>query len=566
MATVKRRFNMDVHRRSQVIGVVTASLLWACPAVGKVVISEFRTRGPNGGNDEFIELYNAGAQAVDIGGYKVKGSSKSGTVGVRATIPAGTVMGPGTFYLLVNTGSSGYSGTVLGDQTYASGIADDGGLALTDAADTVLDAVGMSSGSAFQEGTTLTPTTTSKEQSYERKTAACGPDQDTDDNAADFQYNDGSSNPQNSASCRLPCAGDPCVTPPAPWCQDGTTLNTYPAGECAGDEVCEYPLVPVACEFGCDEVAGACKPDPCEGVVCETPPNNQCYEATGTCSGGVCSYDRFETGTDCDDGNACTELDHCDNDGTCAGAPVVCPAKGPECLDPTTSRTYSPGTCNPETGDCVYEATDTVCEFGCDGATGLCLGDPCATVTCDAPPSECYATQGTCSGGTCSYAPLAGGTPCDDEDSCTLDDQCDGAGGCAGTPDPGCVPPPDGGEDVGPTPGDAGPTPDDAGGADPGPPEGATPDAAGEEPTQADGAPPPDAILWPDTEQDAIFRDAAGGDAGVDAGPTPIRGGGGSCSAATGGNAPATGWLALLAFAAWGFAARCRTRRSDPRS
>ncbi len=314
MAAVKRRLNMNVHRGSQVIGVVTASLLWACPAVGKVVISEFRTRGPNGGNDEFIELYNAGTEAVDIGGYKVKGSSKSGSVGVRATIPAGTVMGPGTFYLLVNTGSSGYSGTVPGDQTYASGIADDGGLALTDAADTVLDAVGMSSGSAFQEGTNLATTPNSKEQSYERKTAACGPDQDTDDNAADFQYHDGVTtipNPQNSASCRLPCAGDPCGTPPAPECLDAGTSRTYGDGACDAG-FCTYIPADTPCEFGCDGATGLCNPDPCEGVVCETPPNDQCYEATGVCVGGACEYTPLAQGSPCDDGDACTLDDQCD--------------------------------------------------------------------------------------------------------------------------------------------------------------------------------------------------------------------------------------------------------------
>lgn len=38
-----------------------------------VVISEFRTRGPNGGNDEFIELYNGSSSPVAIGGWEVKG-------------------------------------------------------------------------------------------------------------------------------------------------------------------------------------------------------------------------------------------------------------------------------------------------------------------------------------------------------------------------------------------------------------------------------------------------------------------------------------------------------------
>ncbi len=40
---------------------------WAQSAT--VVISEFRTRGPNGGSDEFIELYNRGPQRVNLRGW-----------------------------------------------------------------------------------------------------------------------------------------------------------------------------------------------------------------------------------------------------------------------------------------------------------------------------------------------------------------------------------------------------------------------------------------------------------------------------------------------------------------
>ena len=38
-----------------------------------VVISEFRTRGPNGGNDEFIELYNLSSSPVNISGWQIRG-------------------------------------------------------------------------------------------------------------------------------------------------------------------------------------------------------------------------------------------------------------------------------------------------------------------------------------------------------------------------------------------------------------------------------------------------------------------------------------------------------------
>ena len=42
------------------------------------------------------------------------GSNSTGTTGVRATVPAGTTLPARSFFLMVNTGSAGYSGTVAG--------------------------------------------------------------------------------------------------------------------------------------------------------------------------------------------------------------------------------------------------------------------------------------------------------------------------------------------------------------------------------------------------------------------------------------------------------------------
>src|SRR5688572_27065708 len=72
-----------------------------------VVISEFRTRGPNGANDEFIELFNKSAGAVDISGYKIARSNAAGTTTVIKTIPAGTTIASRRFYLLTNNGVQG---------------------------------------------------------------------------------------------------------------------------------------------------------------------------------------------------------------------------------------------------------------------------------------------------------------------------------------------------------------------------------------------------------------------------------------------------------------------------
>ena len=198
---------------------VLAALLSAAPAAAQsttIVISEYRTRGPNGGNDEFIELRNKAAAPVDIGGYRVNGSNASGTVSTRATIPGGVSLGAGCAYLLTNSGTSGgpYSGAVTGDQTYATGIADDGGLAVLTPALAVVDQVGQSAGSAYKEGTPLAPTPANADQSYERggKTA------DTDSNAADF-------------TLRTPAGPESgCEGGPPPGDQAPAVTATDPAG------------------------------------------------------------------------------------------------------------------------------------------------------------------------------------------------------------------------------------------------------------------------------------------------------------------------------------------------
>jgi hypothetical protein len=164
-----------------------------------IVISEFRTNGPNGGNDEFIELYNLSSGPVAIGGWLVRGSNSSAGTTTRATITAGVVLQSHCQYLLTNNSTSGgpYSGSVLGDQTYSTGITDTGGIGLLDGT-TIVDAVGMSAGSAYKEGTVLAALTGNLNRSYERKPGGTsGSGQDTDDNASDFQVKT-PSDPQNS--------------------------------------------------------------------------------------------------------------------------------------------------------------------------------------------------------------------------------------------------------------------------------------------------------------------------------------------------------------------------------
>lgn len=167
----------------------------------QVVISEFRTRGPSGGNDEFVELFNPTTTDVNIGGWLIKGSNNAGSTSTRATIPVGTVLLAGQHYLVANTSLGGYSGSTPPDLTYSTGFTDDGGIALTlSDGSTIIDQVGMSTGSAYKEGSPLAPLTANEDKSYQRPPGGnWGACLDTDDNASDFSLAS-PSNPRSSST------------------------------------------------------------------------------------------------------------------------------------------------------------------------------------------------------------------------------------------------------------------------------------------------------------------------------------------------------------------------------
>jgi hypothetical protein len=156
------------------------------------------------------------------------------------------------------------------------------------------------------------------------------------------------------------------------------------------------------------------------GVCCNTACTDQCYSCSLAGLGGICSP---KTGGSCNDGNACTQTDTCQN-GTCTGSnPKVCPAPD-QCHN-------SPGTCNPSDGSCSYQhkLDGTSCNDGnaCT-QTDTCQGGTCTgsnPKVCPAP-DQCQNPPGTCnpSNGDCSYQNKSDGTPCDDSNACTSPDQC----------------------------------------------------------------------------------------------------------------------------------------------
>jgi hypothetical protein len=151
------------------------------PLPASVVINEFRTRGPSGADDEFIELRNDSPSTIDLSGWRIDVSDGSGAVATRHVLAVGSQLGAGCHYLLTNASQGGYSGSVPGDASYGVGLSDDGGIALRRADGPVVDAVGMSPGAVFKEGQPLQSFGASNtDRSYKRVA------NDTNNNALDF--------------------------------------------------------------------------------------------------------------------------------------------------------------------------------------------------------------------------------------------------------------------------------------------------------------------------------------------------------------------------------------------
>ena len=204
-----------------------------------------------------------------------------------------------------------------------------------------------------------------------------------------------------------------CVEAPADegvGCDDSDACTTGDAcdgaGACVGaaidctsqedGDLCNGTLV-------CD--GGVCVVAVDTVVVCD-PSDDPCEVNRCAPSNGVCSLEPAPVGVSCDDGDACTTGDGCDGAGGCAGTPL----------------------------DCSVEEDGDLCNgtLVCEG--GACVVDHDTAVVCDASIDPCYVNVCEAASGTCLPEPGDSGVACNDGDSCTVDDVCDGAGGCAGGP------------------------------------------------------------------------------------------------------------------------------------
>src|SRR5437667_3222773 len=96
-------------------------------------------------------------------------------------------------------------------------------------------------------------------------------------------------------------------------------------------------------------------------------------------------------GTDCDDGNACTQTDTCQA-GSCTGQnPVVCSA---------ADQCHDAGTCNPATGECSAPASAD--GTACDDGNACTQIDTCQSGSCTGSnPVVCAAIDQCHDAGTC---------------------------------------------------------------------------------------------------------------------------------------------------------------------
>ena len=151
-------------------------------------MNEFSTGVESALTDEFVEIVNAGTEAVDLSGYELAYRSAAGTSDVSlATLPGGSVLAPGAFLLF---GGAGYAGAHPADLSFATSVASaGGGVGLRDPSGALVDSVAWGTATnAFVEGAVAPAPTIAPAPG---KSAGRSPDgDDTDDNGADFTEGD----------------------------------------------------------------------------------------------------------------------------------------------------------------------------------------------------------------------------------------------------------------------------------------------------------------------------------------------------------------------------------------
>jgi hypothetical protein len=172
----------------------------AAACAGSVVISQMAPRGPAGGLDEFVELYNRSTHDADVSGCEIAYYTSAGVRSVRATLGAGTVIGSHHWWLL---GGPTFAGSTAPDvpTAWSTGLADVDATVSLECGATMMDTLGYGTNAMVREGTPTPPLPIAASSAYLRKANHCstaasmasgGADADAgngwdgDDNVGDF--------------------------------------------------------------------------------------------------------------------------------------------------------------------------------------------------------------------------------------------------------------------------------------------------------------------------------------------------------------------------------------------
>lgn len=243
--------------------------------------------------------------------------------------------------------------------------------------------------------------------------------------------------------------GNPCTS--VDLCNAGTCDGTGNTCECEVDADCDgFGLDKCVATYVCE--SGGCTPVFGTAVTCSGDGDtacsfNQCEPNSGTCQPTV-----LTVGTECDDGDICTEQESCEGDGACTGQPLACDDGNP-CTD---AHCDGVGGCDPQvladeadcddgnacttdeaciSGECLSLSSACSCEVNADCPTAAslcegaftCIAGQCVQgvpVTCSVNPNPCRLNTCDPGIGECLTVDAPVNATCTDGDLCTLNDTC----------------------------------------------------------------------------------------------------------------------------------------------
>ena len=264
-----------------------------------------------------------------------------------------------------------------------------------------------------------------------------------------------------------PCTDDnPCSG--ADTCHDGACVSGADVcGACEDDTFCDVFDDDDLCNGLLRCLDGVCAIDPATIVVCASDGDSSCAANTCDAETAQCRMMPIQEGRACDDADPCTGDDSCQL-GACVGVPMDCDDgefctddhcvvtdDGGDCVhapnalacddgDPCTEGDHcGAGACQPGGEQicgaaCSDDAACAALDDGdpCNGLVrcmgGLCAFDPTTVVHCPGEgDSACRKNRCDPGTGACAIQALDDGTICNDEDVCTAPDTCT-SGFCSG--------------------------------------------------------------------------------------------------------------------------------------